>query len=510
MPPALLISLRFPAGVYRGADLGQPEVLPSPARLHAAFVGAAGGGPDAKPDGETLTADPSDQDAVRWIEETEPLGALVPEARLTTYDAVRHRIRVAVDPKERHDHHRNETPFEPFSALKGAIVFAWPRPEPAIRERLERLAHEITHVGQADSIVVVNVSEGEFDPAVPGAFGLIDGRGVGIEMRVAEPGRAGALVGSHREALKRGPGRHVPGTKGKQAGDERSPNVGHAATRLRRFAQATPDGPWPFSEVWIVPVTPSLPRLAWRPEMRVRTAVRIHRSLIAQIGDNVPEFVTGRSGERPLAGAGHLSIQLVKLAADASPVIALGIPVKTPEADRATLLSALTARPVLRVGSASGGKGGCVVRLDEPSRILSGIAFWPSPARTLVTATPLVLDTPGVPRRGRWTLDDAVLCSLGYALRGTLEERGLAWANGWEFRREMVATLRRLGADARAFRVAARADRFVHHSREGDLLVAVDAIVQLGELACGGRGLLALGRARHLGGGLLVPVEGDA
>jgi hypothetical protein len=41
-------------------------------------------------------------------------------------------------------------------------------------------------------------------------------------------------------------------------------------------------------------------------------------------------------------------------------------------------------------------------------------------------------------------------------------------------------------------------------------MVAVDARVTLGDLAPAPGGLLALGRARHLGGGLLVPVEDGA
>ena len=66
-----------------------------------------------------------------------------------------------------------------------------------------------------------------------------------------------------------------------------------------------------------------------------------------------------------------------------------------------------------------------------------------------------------------------------------------------------------LGVRANARRVASGASAFVHRASPRDLLVAVHANVELGELAPAPGGLLALGRARHMGGGLLEPVRGD-
>jgi hypothetical protein len=123
---------------------------------------------------------------------------------------------------------------------------------------------------------------------------------------------------------------------------------------------------------------------------------------------------------------------------------------------------------------------------------------------------PLVLDAPGTPRHVPWTLADGVLCSLGYALRGPLEGAGVAWGTGWAFRRELVALLRDRGAKAGAVRVTSSASRFLHRGRDGDLVVAVHAVLELGELAGERRGFLALGRSRHLGGGLLHPLTGGA
>lgn len=166
-------------------------------------------------------------------------------------------------------------------------------------------------------------------------------------------------------------------------------------------------------------------------------------------------------------------------------------------------MGALASGPRVRVGREN-------VALGLP-QIAPAAAFWPVPSRRFATAVPLVLDAPGTPRHVPWSLEDSVICSLAYALRGQLEASGIEWETGWAFRRELVARLRERGVRASAVRVtSSSASRFMHRSREGDLIVAVHALVELGELAGDGRGFLALGRARHLGGGLLIPLRGAA
>jgi CRISPR-associated protein Csb2 len=498
MGAALLVGIRFPAGAYRGSDLGAAEELPTPARLHAAFVAAAGGGPSATPRGRVLVADASDREAVCWLERTEPLGMLKPPTALVSYAARRHRVRVAVDAKERHDHHREETEFEPFSAMGGAVVFAWPRPAPELAERLKALAREITHVGRADATAVVSVWEGEFDPAAPGAYEIARGRGAGYQLRVPLAGRHDALAAEHERSLQLGPRRHDAGLKSKQASDLTPAGIGSRHTELRRFAPRTPGGPWPYGEVWRVLLT-GLTAADLSPRARVQSAVLIHRALVAALGSDVPEFVTGRAGDGPAAGSGHLAIQLLPpLGREASEVL-LALPAHVPDADRARLLEV-----VANAGSLTTGRRKLTITGVE---LDSALAFWPAPAQRFATAVPLVLDSPGTPRQVPWTLNDATVCSIGYALRGVLEDQGFAWGTGWDFRVRLVSELRLRGVAAHAIRVLRDVGRFVHHAREGDLLVAVHAVVELGDLAGGGRGLLALGRARHLGGGLLVPLR---
>lgn len=493
MLEALLIRVAFPRGAYSGGELGAPEELPSPARLHAAFVAAAAGGPYATVEGRVLEAQEAHCGAVRWLEEHEPLGIIPPGTRSVAYRARRYRLRAAVN-------HANETDFEPLCALDGPITYAWPAPGRAVLESLQELAPEVTHVGRADSTAIVSLAIGGMDVEAPGVLAPASGRGPGRPLRVATPGRFDALATAHAHAVRTG--RHSAGTKGVQAADQPVESAGEEATELRRFAGAPITGSWPFAEAWQAKFSARLPRWALRLDRRVAVAVAVHRAIVAAIGTDVPAFVSGRDGDGPLRGPGHLAIHLVPGAAGETPGLVLGLPAGVPEADRATLLDALASRPPVGLGPRA-------LRLEPPA-IGPAMPFWSAKGADLVTGVPMVLDTAGTPRRGPWTLDDAVLCSVGYALRGVLEDQGMPWGTGWGFRQALVSELRGRGVQARARRVAGGASQFVHRAPPGDLMVAVDARVTLGDLAPAPGGLLALGRARHLGGGLLVPVEDGA
>lgn len=490
---ALLVRVAFPRGAYSGGELGAPEELPTPARVHAAFLAAAAGGPFARADGRVLVADERHRTAVRWLEDHEPLGIVAPATQLVGYYVQRYRLRAAPN-------HPDRTEFEPLCALGGPVTHAWPAPAPAVLEGLRELAPEITHVGRADATAIVEVELGDLDLRAPGVLALVSGRGPGRSLRIASPGRLEELEAAHARAVATG--RHEKGSKGKQAADQQVDGAAERTTVLRRFAPASASGPWPFDEAWRVSFDDRLPRWSLRVDRRVAVAVAVHRAIVAAIGTDVPSFVTGRDGDGPLRGAGHLAVHLIPASEGGRLEVVCGLPMGVPEADRASLLEALVQRPKARLGRQT-------VRLGAP-RIGSALPFWPTETSQMVTAVPMVLDAPGPPRCGAWTLDDAVICSVGYALRGVLEDAGVTWGRGWAFRQQLVSELRARGVHARARRVPARASNYVHRAAPGDLLVAVDAVVALGSLAPIGGGLLALGRARHVGGGLLRPVPENA
>lgn len=495
MPVALRITLSFPRGVYSGSELGAPEELPSPSRVYEAFVAAAAGGPRAtrdERDERVLIATDEDRAAVAWLEDNEPLGLVPPPMATSLRSARRYRWRAG--PKSPVD-----TDFEPHSALGGPIELYWPSAPNRIISALNVIATEVTHVGKAECCVIARV-DGPTELPERELLRVAPGRGPGRVMRIAVSGRFEVLEGAYARAMR--PGRHSTGSLGKQAPDELVTGANESAVELRRFAPAQPPD-WPYAEVLVLEAS-GAPQALGRIRSargRVAAAVGVHRALVAAIGEDVPMFVTGRDGEGPLRGAGHLAIHLVDRA-DGGLDALLALPPGVTEGDRAQLIAVLQ-RPV-RIGtSRSGARHWFTIANPRPR---AAVPFWP-PGRPLQTSlVPVVLEATGGPRSGGWTLDDALVCSVGYAMRGVLEREGFEWARGWAFRKQLVDLLRNEhGVDARARRVRGPAGAYLHRAPEGTLVVAVNAVVSLGRLDPSGSGLLALGRARHLGGGLLRP-----
>lgn len=497
MPQALAISVTFPNGVYSGSDLGAAEDLPAPSRVHDAFVAAAAGGSWASPEGRVLVASEEHRAALVWLEENEPHALLVPRTVLNERRATRYRERSAPGIK-------NDTGFEPSAAINGPVVYLWP-PAPAdVIRALSEIATEVTHVGRADSIarVAVNLDDSDSEGE---RLERVQSRGPGRVMRLPARGRFDHLAESHRQASEPGPNRK--GDLSKQAKDVQLAGAGTHSTRLARFAPAAlSDSDWPYEDIWVMPFREKADaaRLLGNPDRRVYGAVAIHRALVKAIKEDVPSFVTGRDGDGPLRGAGHLAIQITKDPRSETLVALFGLPPGVSAADRGRLEAALARN--LRVSFH--GRGRVRGLTLTPARRMSALPFWPSSAPLLGTEVPMIIDAPGRPRQRSWTLEDAVTCSVGYAMRGVLERQGHEWGKGWAFRAALVNALReKYGVVARARRVSAPASRYAHRAGDGELLVAANAVIDLGTLAPHPGGFLAIGRSRHLGGGLLRPVE---
>lgn len=490
MSAGLRIGLTFPAG-YSGANGGEPEELPSFARLHEAFVAAAAGGPWAEVDGRVLVASAEHRDAVAWLEEHEPEAIAVPPVRLSVPTADRYRRRASPMTLV-------GSAFEPRSTLRGEVAYYWPAAPYEVVQHLRVIASEVTHVGRADSVVTVDVRHVE-QVRDERLLVAAAGRGPGRLMAVPVAGRVTALEEAHRDASR--VGRHDAGPMGKQAPDHMVTGANDAHTVVRRYAPAGAEVDWPYSEVLEMAVRGRSAAWALRsPRRRVAAAVAVHRALVRAIGTDVPAFVTGRDGAGPLRGAGHLAIQIVADRGTGNVSIALAVPPHVQAADRARLVEQVERG--LRVRLAGIGD----VSLGSP-QWRSATRYWESENGPMHLATPMVLDVPGHPKRGPWSLEDGVVASIGFAFRGVLERAGVEWQPGWAFRRDLVARLREeWGVAARAERVHGPAGAHLHRAPRGDLLVAAHAEVRLGRLAAPSGGFVALGRARHLGGGLLVPV----
>ncbi|MGH3835008.1 MAG: type I-G CRISPR-associated protein Csb2, partial [Pseudonocardiaceae bacterium] len=86
------IIAELPLGVYYGGvGDGEVDVLPSPARLHAALLCAAAQGPRACPDGELLAPCEDDAAALRWLERHPPDGVRLPTHTVNASAAIAYR-----------------------------------------------------------------------------------------------------------------------------------------------------------------------------------------------------------------------------------------------------------------------------------------------------------------------------------------------------------------------------------------------------------------------------------
>lgn len=502
---ALEIELTYPNGIYSGSSLGTTEEVPSHARLHEAFVAAAAGGPWADVEGRVLVATADHRRALKWLEENEPIAMRRPQVEITIRRSRRYRWRASPETTD-------DTPFEPMAALGGSVAYYWPSPPDEVRSALEVIAAEVTHVGRADSVVIVHVAPRPLPASGRGVLWTATGRGPGTVLRIPRQGRLVELERAHAEACQPGP--HRKGSVGKQASDEQVTGANDAATEPRRFVEADPPI-WPFTEIVRLSIAagPATRRALEDLRNRVPAAVGIHRALIRRLdrrGIEVPAFVLGRDSAGPLRTPGHLAIHVVEQQDDDGLEALLAIPVATSPADREQLLKALAGES-LRAGIARTSRNPSHWFTLTPNEIESATSFWRGAGRVQSSTVPIVLEAAGGPRRGSWSLSDSTVCSVGYALRSVLEQEGFEWGKGWEFRQHLVAALRdQHSVQVKARRLRIAAGRFVHRASASDLLVAVAADVDLGSLAPQPGSFLALGRARHLGGGLLTPVAHPA
>jgi CRISPR-associated protein Csb2 len=149
---------------------------------------------------------------------------------------------------------------------------------------------------------------------------------------------------------------------------------------------------------------------------------------------------------------------------------------------------------------------------------VSGEEFWQDPlpghVRRWITDTVAIPET-SPQRRGynsggsrqRWSLRDAARVSIGLVWRDMLAP---ARANSRWFE-EIAARTADFGVevhDARIFHTSEVAP-WVHKTPKQVLVQPYRATVNLGSLA-GDRTLVAIGQSRHLGGGLLVPIDSPA
>lgn len=497
------ITAELPLGTYRGRRQGETvERVPSPARLHAALLAAAGFGPRAEVRNGEWEPSETDVVALRWLEDNPPDSVSVPRLELSRGPAVAYREDGTIKGGSGGKTMKKLEKKGGVVAVDGAFVWTWVDPPPApVAESLRALCPDVSHLGTAESPVRLTTTE---DDIAPTHRRRTDGDAFspapGEDLDVATRGRLDELVASHHAQ------RVTPSLRQDKIGTDersRSPVPPRGAVRAERYATVTAaSAQVPWTRALMVPL--ELDDGGRIPEReRVMWAVAAHRALISILDRDAPSLLNGIYPDGAVRPANRVALHLldadqpVDIPGGAPLALAVLIPRDAPLAQLAKVYDAVARLRTLHPR----GRGAQVLGGTEER---AGDRFWREPApgtrRLWRTDPAAVPDTRGYPG---WTFAHAALLSLGFAWQGQLAP---VPGRGEPRDRAVIDGVNAAGAvvlDAAPLRTT-RVRDYAHRVNRHAVVRPYRATLHLGDLAPA-RAVGAIGQARHLGGGLLVP-----
>ncbi|MGW0036109.1 type I-G CRISPR-associated protein Csb2 [Gordonia sp. NPDC003376] len=505
------IRARFPLGIYRGHRPDrQADLLPSPLRLHAALVAAAGNGCTAASGQGALSRDGDASRALEWLEDNPPDYIELPRWEMNadqTNGAFAFRDEGVVENATTAPTRRKARRFVTDStALAGPIGWGWAQVPDDIQTTLDALCADVPCLGEADSPVVLEV--GTIEPTHRRAQKQGPFNSVAIRLPVAAPGRTAELDVDYVRAQPIKPP-SVSADKWKASELPAPPSLSHDLKAVLGYDEITPtievNAPW----VHIVhfPTNRDV-----GPDDRVAWSVTMHRALTALLGDDASPLVTGRYTTGAPRPTNRIAIQPLPesiVSASAHPHLGAGMALLLPEGGLEPIATVLASLTRLYRGVHGG------IRLGAPT-IHDAASFWHAPdelSTRLWTAIPAVLpETRRQPSRGErsWTLGDSALLSVGFTYRDHLGAVAVQDRNAPAGERysALIAAVERGGVQALSTHRIADSDtgKYVHKLPKG--LVAQPYRLVLGPGALvSDTAIVAIGQSRHLGGGLLCPFD---
>lgn len=526
------ISADFLLGTYQGHDKrGHAERYPDLARFQSALVSAAHS-LAAYTENENQKARDFDGElnlpgnfsaAVKWLEDNPPKAISLPAAtRVESSEIGAYRNKGLIAKGK--DKEKEKEPAVSYTALGGPIVWWWNEPPSRdIQEALVLICHEVPYLGEAASLVRVEAREGGEIPQ----DAWMRHEGIGLEsvglpvFSIPHKGRAKKLQDLYqkRESQK------IPSIAGdsfKSSEDENSDSwygdmVGKAVYQYGLDDDiATGSDPWVFG--YILEVEKGNGKACWPSleEDRLRWSIAMHRALVSKCGNDVPLILSGKGTKTALdqlkLPANGVSVQIIdqslplgeeSLVED--PAFLVMFPRRADPVEAETV-----SRAVELLGYVYDAKLGSVnVR---KTRLVTLDHFWEAPAEGTSRwwqPIPLYIADNRPPyrnssKRPAWTLADTIRVSLGYVWRDDLNPEG----KGTRRQLELLSLVANQGVVIAGERLLhpARPENYSYHMNKGSFFTAATAMVNLGSLGTE-RAAVAIGQTRHLGGGLLVPVD---
>lgn len=496
----------LPLGAYRArTPEGGLDVLPAPARLHAALFCAAASGPRAVEDNGVLRVRPEDEQALAWVEQHPPDGVALPRRREVRGSVVAYRREGMLTKEKPRAAGPRDKVFGKAAvglvAVAGPFAWTWDEAPPDdVAASLAALCPDVSHLGTSETPARLRVGEATATHRRDPRADLFTGSG--LDLDVARPGRGEALRVAYHQANGKPPS--VAADKYTTSEAALPSPVAMTAREPARYV-TTDDEPEPAAP-WQSVLRAELSGRPVADRDLVAWAVAAHRALVSTIGYGAPPLLTGAYEAGSALPANRVAIQFLTgapaevagLDPEGTTLLVL-IPTGADPVEVATVGTAFRQLPYLRRAKGP-------VRRLTPLPEVSAASFWPSPSTPSVrrwrTDPAAIPDTRPL-RGGSWSMADVVRLSVALTTR---DIAGLPGGRGTRWYRSLAEQMESHGVTVEATERVREGDlsRWVHKLPPGVVVQPYRAVLRLGRLL-GDRALVAIGQSRHLGGGLLVP-----
>ena len=513
---AMTIRAEFPLGTFLGhRDVGKRALFPDTARLFSALVHAASKGITAVERAGDLRMSAASAASLRWLEEHPPTALVQPDLRFVSArpasawraEGVFEKRGSAIQSRKVLKHQSDAV------AVRGSFAWIWDDVPAEVRSVCADLVGDVSCLGEADSPVRLSIDDTPVDPThrisvVQTAFA----KPGGLAVRTPVSGRLDELDADYN----RGRGAKGPSiAQDKHATSQMPLEVQPSTHRVheltyRPIQAAIISAPW--THAIVVPVDATAGPSFDDPRRSVAWAVAMHRAIAARAGDDAPSILTGvyQAGtDRP---ANRIAIQCLPAGAPVAfettgPALVILIPEHISADDLSLMHRVLSSLRIVRVSARPR-------RRSDPSQVVEQIRvqdyvvvdahrFWRPAAsgvrRLWAPRVPLIPEVRRHRRHG-WDLETAAKVSIGHVWRDLLPTESS--------RAELVAGVEERGVavyDAHLL-LDSEVSQYVHKAPRDVVVQPYTCLVDLGDLASP-QSVSAIGQSRHLGGGLLVPVD---